>query len=95
MEQEFYVGDLVVIKDEKFLKSHEDDWPSINSNMIEAHDQTCVVLRVNPDVGILSLEPKDMSFMSSVYGYSWRTEWVIKDKPEIAVSEESFLSLFD
>jgi len=95
MEQEFYVGDLVVIKDEKFLKEHEEDWPSINSNMMEAHDQTCVVLRVHPDTGILYLEPKDPLFMSNVYGFSWRAEWVIKDKPEIVVSEESFLSLFE
>ena len=95
MEQEFYVGDLVVIKDEKFLKEHEDDWPSINREMMKAHNQTCVVVRVKPDIGILHLEPKDSTYMGKVYGYSWRTEWVIKDKPEIVVSEESFLSLFE
>lgn len=97
MEQEFYIGDLVVIKDLDYLTKHQNEAPTITAQMRKAHDQECIVKSVWDNGRRISLTPLDESFLSCVDEFSWRTSWVIASS-EHKTSEDfmkHFQDLFD
>lgn len=98
MEQEFYVGDLVVIKDLDYLTEHQNEAPTITSQMRKAHDQECIVKSVWNNGRRISLKPLDESFLPYVDEFSWRTSWVIAYSEYKTTSEDfmkNFQDLFD